>query len=73
MTAPFYTTGRAIHRKLILRWIEESCGSKEPVDLDSATIERVMPQTLRPAAAREAFLDALEWFLRTVHEDGRST
>ncbi|MCV7527519.1 hypothetical protein M3D91_008225, partial [Micrococcus luteus] len=32
----------------------------------------ITPQTLRPAAAQEAFLDALEWFLRTVQEDDRS-
>ena len=25
-----------------------------------------------PAAAQEAFLDALEWFLRTVQEDDRT-
>ena len=33
----------------------------------------IKPQTLRPAAAQEAFLDALEWFLRTVQEDDRTS
>lgn len=32
----------------------------------------IKPQTLRPAAAQEAFLDTLEWFLHTVQEDDRS-
>ena len=70
MTAPFYTTGRAAHRKLILRWIEESYGSKEPVDLDSATIEHVMPQTLTEEWER-ALADQLEAHqdLREVHTE----
>ncbi|WP_216442079.1 GmrSD restriction endonuclease domain-containing protein, partial [Arcanobacterium phocae] len=70
MTAPFYTTGRAAHRKLILRWIEESYGSKEPVDLDSATIEHVMPQTLTEEWER-ALADQLEarQDLREVHTE----
>lgn len=46
VASPFYTTGRAAHRKLILGWIEESFGSKEPVALERATIEHVMPQAL---------------------------
>ncbi|RLK25384.1 6-O-methylguanine DNA methyltransferase-like protein [Micromonospora sp. M71_S20] len=42
---PFYLNGRAHQRKLILQWLEESYGSKEPVALDKATIEHVLPQT----------------------------
>jgi alkylated DNA nucleotide flippase Atl1 len=42
---PYYLNGRAHQRKLILQWLEESYGSKEPVALDKATIEHVLPQT----------------------------
>lgn len=41
---PFYLNGRANQRKLIMQWIEESYGSKEPVDPANLTIEHVMPQ-----------------------------
>ena len=79
MTAPFYTTGRAAHRKLILRWIEESYGSKEPVDLDSATIEHVMPQTLTEeweralAGQLEAHQDLREMHTELLHTLGNLT
>lgn len=43
---PYYLNGRAHQRKLILQWLEESFGSKEPVVPDSLTIEHVLPQTL---------------------------
>lgn len=43
---PFYFQGRPAQRKLILQWIEEAYGSKEPVDASKASIEHVMPQTL---------------------------
>jgi alkylated DNA nucleotide flippase Atl1 len=42
---PFYLNGRAPQRKLILQWLEESYGSKEPVAPDKLTIEHVLPQT----------------------------
>lgn len=42
---PFYLNGRSHQRKLVLQWIEESYGSKEPVDPTDLTIEHVMPQT----------------------------
>ncbi|WBB90683.1 DUF262 domain-containing protein [Verrucosispora sp. WMMC514] len=42
---PFYLNGRATQRKLVLQWLEESYGSKEPVDSASLTIEHVMPQS----------------------------
>ncbi len=42
----FYWTGRAAQRALVLRWLEQSYGSKEPVQLDTLTIEHVLPQTL---------------------------
>ncbi|GAB3808797.1 GmrSD restriction endonuclease domain-containing protein [Micromonospora zhanjiangensis] len=42
---PFYLNGRATQRKLVLQWLEESYGSKEPVAADSLTIEHVMPQS----------------------------
>ena len=42
---PYYLNGRPHQRKLVLQWLEESYGNKEPVELDSLTIEHVMPQT----------------------------
>ena len=42
---PYYLNGRPHQRALILGWLEESHGSKEPVDLKSLTIEHVMPQS----------------------------
>ncbi len=42
---PFYLNGRPHQRALVLRWLEESYGSKEPVDPSTLTIEHVMPQT----------------------------
>ncbi|SBT44571.1 GmrSD restriction endonuclease domain-containing protein [Micromonospora narathiwatensis] len=42
---PYYLNGRAHQRKLILQWLEESYGSKEPVTPDSLTIEHVLPQS----------------------------
>lgn len=42
---PFYLNGRPHQRKLVLQWLEESYGSKEPVAADSLTIEHIMPQT----------------------------
>lgn len=44
-TVPYYLNGRPNQRTLILQWLEETYGSKEPVDLESLTIEHVMPQT----------------------------
>jgi hypothetical protein len=44
-TIPFYLNGRANQRKLVLQWLEESYGSKEPVSPDTLTIEHVLPQT----------------------------
>ncbi|MFF4423341.1 DUF262 domain-containing protein [Streptomyces sp. NPDC001549] len=48
-TRPFYKTGRSNQRFQILRRLEESHGSSEPVDYDKAplTVEHVLPQ--RPA------------------------
>lgn len=43
---PFYFNGKPHQRALVLRWLEESLGSKEPVDPASLTIEHVLPQTL---------------------------
>lgn len=42
---PYYLNGRTHQRKLILQWLEESYGSKEPVSPESLTIEHVLPQT----------------------------
>ena len=40
---PFYLNGRANQRKLVLQWLEESYGSKEPVAPETLTIEHVLP------------------------------
>ncbi|MGW1058254.1 GmrSD restriction endonuclease domain-containing protein [Micromonospora rubida] len=45
---PYYLNGRAQQRSLVLRWLEESYGSKEPVVLDKTTIEHVLPQSPTP-------------------------
>ncbi|WP_223884308.1 GmrSD restriction endonuclease domain-containing protein [Micromonospora craniellae] len=45
---PFYTNGRAAQRSLVLRWLEESYGSKEPISLAKLTIEHVLPQSMSP-------------------------
>ncbi len=42
---PFYLNGRPHQRALVLRWLEESYGNKEPVNPATLTIEHVMPQT----------------------------
>jgi alkylated DNA nucleotide flippase Atl1 len=46
-TKPFYFQGRPLQRQVVLRRLEQSYGSREPVDLDKAalTIEHVLPQT----------------------------
>ena len=49
---PYYLNGRPHQRNLVLRWLEESYESKEPVALDKATIEHVLPQTPPPSGGR---------------------
>jgi alkylated DNA nucleotide flippase Atl1 len=51
-TIPYYLNGRPHQRNLVLQWLEESYGNKEPVAMDSLTIEHVLPQTLTPEWAR---------------------
>jgi alkylated DNA nucleotide flippase Atl1 len=57
LTKPFYFAGRGPQKTFVLRRLEESYGSAEPVDWAKAdlTIEHVMPQTLN-----DAWRDALE-------------
>ena len=58
-TIPFYFNGRSNQRALILRWLEQSFGNKEPVDPSTLTIEHVLPQT--PTMAwRESLTEDLE-------------
>jgi len=52
-SVPFYLNGRPNQRKLVLQWLEESYGSKEPVDPKKLTIEHVMPRTPTPAWRQE--------------------
>ena len=61
---PFYTDGRPAQRRLVLETIEESYGSKEPVDLSALTIEHVMPQTLT-----EEWVAALGEFAEERHQE----
>ena len=57
---PFYLTGRPNQRNLVLRWLEESYESKEPVALAGLTIEHVLPQSLTDAWIAELGLAADE-------------
>lgn len=50
---PFYLSGRAGQRFLILAWLEESYASREPVSLDKLTIEHVLPQKLTPTGTKD--------------------
>jgi alkylated DNA nucleotide flippase Atl1 len=68
---PFYFAGRGPQKTFVLRRIEESYGSQEPVDWVKAdlTIEHVMPQTLNQGW-REALEDEaarLELSVRELH------
>lgn len=55
-TRPFYWTGRGPQRTFVLRALEESYGSDEPVDFSTGklTVEHVMPQS-----ATKEWLDQL--------------
>lgn len=66
---PFYLNGRPGQKALVLRWLDESYGSKEPVKYDLLTIEHVPPQTLT-AAWRQALGQDLtgEETVGQVHE-----
>lgn len=57
--SPFYIKGRANHRALVMKWLEETYRSKEAVDLSQTTIEHIMPQTLSEewTADLEALID----------------
>lgn len=48
-TVSYYWSGRAAQKALILRWLEESLGSKEPVIFKGLTLEHVLPQTATAA------------------------
>ncbi|KQO65178.1 hypothetical protein ASF23_03440 [Curtobacterium sp. Leaf261] len=47
-TQPFYLRGLKSQQKLILKWIGQSINPKEEVDVEKATIEHILPQTLTP-------------------------
>ena len=70
---PLYTDGRAEQRRLILETIEQSYGSKEPVDLSALSIEHVMPQTLTAEWAAALGESAEERHQKTVHRIGNLT
>lgn len=67
-TQPFYLRGLRSQQKLILKWVQEELNPNEPVDVEQATIEHVLPQTLTPdwRAALEADRD--DEPVEVVHE-----
>ncbi|MEO3746512.1 DUF262 domain-containing protein [Plantactinospora sp. B5E13] len=74
-TMPYYLNGRPHQRKLVLQWLEESYGGKEPVRPDRLTIEHVLPQTPTPEWRQllsedldpdENFAEAHEGLLHTL-------
>lgn len=69
-TVPFYWQGRGSQKKLILQWLEESYGSKEPINPRSLTIEHVLPQTLTDAT-REVFASGLREDADVTYEHER--
>lgn len=73
MRLPLYTEGRNEQRRLILETLEESYGSKEPVDLPALTIEHVMPQTLTREWVQALGAGAEERHERMVHRLGNLT
>jgi len=60
LTKPLYFMGKSSQKKLLLQWLEELHGSKEPIDLSRATIEHVLPQTLTPHWRDALAADAAE-------------
>lgn len=74
-TTAFYYSGRSPQRKLILSWLEDTYGSKEPVDPGQCTIEHILPQTLTPSwrtmlrsdlSPEENFNEVYESLLHTI-------
>ena len=57
LTKPLYFMGKSHQKKLLLKWLEELHGSKEPIDLSRATIEHVLPQNLTPYWREDAAPD----------------
>lgn len=45
---PFYLRGLRTQQKLILKWISQSINPREEVDVEQATIEHILPQTITP-------------------------
>ena len=76
---PFYSNGRASQRTLVLRWLEESFGTKEPVSPAKLTIEHVLPQNIGPewrqmlAADLDPSEDVSEVHSSLVHTLGNLT
>jgi hypothetical protein len=68
-----YLNGRPDQRRLILEALELSYEHKEPVDLDSLTVEHVMPQTLTPEWKAQLGSDAEDIHASYVHVLGNLT
>lgn len=70
---PLYTNSRPDQRRLILERFEESYEHKERPELNSLTIEHIMPQTLTEDWEAELGDDAREVHARFVHVLGNLT
>lgn len=76
--SPFFEKGRREHKRVFMRWLEQSYGSKEPIDTSKLSIEHVMPQTpnsdwvsyLVGKYGKDRYLDE---FNATVHTLGNLT
>ena len=72
-TVLLHTDGRPEQRRLVLETIEESYGTKVPVDLSALTIEHIMPQTLTEEWVTELGEFAQERHREMVHRIGKLT
>jgi len=59
-TQPFYLRGLRNQQKLILKWVGQWINPRETVDVDQATIEHILPQTLTPEWRAELEVDLAE-------------
>ncbi|MEV1129288.1 DUF4268 domain-containing protein [Agromyces sp. NPDC049794] len=69
-TVAFYWQGRAVQKKLILQWLEESYRQKEVVSPEDLTIEHVLPQTLSDDV-REELAEVLDEGADVAYEHER--
>lgn len=75
---PYYKLGNKTRRPILLAWLEDTYGSKEPVDVSTCSIEHIMPQKLskgwQEALVHEVGVDAVaEKHEEYVHTLGNLT